>query len=156
MLRKDHSTDNSTTAEAGAHVTNVRINLGGPTVALVIFLLIVLAVAAWIIGQNTAERAHQERESRGQADQLQREMARDAAQIAREWAKQTGELTEAMSELKRQYRMTELKLDDWTVVAHRRGLVLPGDYTRGPQGNLDRESFQAPFVKHPLKPETPK
>jgi hypothetical protein len=37
--------------------------------------------------------------------------------------------------------MTELKLDDWTVVAHRAGLQLPGDYTRGPQGNLDAESF---------------
>lgn len=43
--------------------------------------------------------------------------------------------------LDRQYRMTELKLDDWTVVAHRAGLQLPGDYTRGPQGALDAESF---------------
>lgn len=48
------------------------------------------------------------------------------------------------SRLDRQYRMTELKLDDWTVVAHRAGLQLPGDYTRGPQGNLDRESFKQP------------
>ena len=47
-------------------------------------------------------------------------------------------------DLQRQYRMTELKLDDWTVVAHRSGLVLPGDYTRGPQGNLDSESFTQP------------
>lgn len=45
------------------------------------------------------------------------------------------------NKLDRQYRMTELKLDDWTVVAHRAGLQLPGDYTRGPQGNLDAESF---------------
>ena len=45
-------------------------------------------------------------------------------------------------DLQRQYRMTELKLDDWTVVAHRAGLVLPGDYTRGPQGNLDTDSFK--------------
>jgi len=44
--------------------------------------------------------------------------------------------------LDRQYRMTELKLDDWTVVAHRSGLHLAGDYTRGPQGNLDAESFR--------------
>lgn len=49
---------------------------------------------------------------------------------------------EDVLDLKRQYRMTELKLDDWTVVAHRSGLVLPGDYTRGPQGNLDSNSFQ--------------
>jgi hypothetical protein len=44
--------------------------------------------------------------------------------------------------LERQYRMVELKLDDWTVVAHRSGLMLPGDYTRGPQGNLDQESYK--------------
>jgi len=49
--------------------------------------------------------------------------------------------------LERQYRMVELKLDDWTVVAHRAGLVLPGDYTRGPQGNLDTESFDKPKPK---------
>lgn len=50
-------------------------------------------------------------------------------------------LEDAFLKLDRQYRMTELKLDDWTVVAHRAGLQLPGDYTRGPQGNLDAESF---------------
>lgn len=49
--------------------------------------------------------------------------------------------------LDRQYRMVELKLDDWTVVAHRSGLVLPGDYARGPQGNPDIESFQKPKGK---------
>jgi hypothetical protein len=52
-------------------------------------------------------------------------------------------LEDAFLKLDRQYRMTELKLDDWTVVAHRSGMVLPGDYTRGPQGNLDFESFKS-------------
>lgn len=51
------------------------------------------------------------------------------------------ELERRYDALDRQYRMTELKLDDWTVVAHRAGLQLPGDYTRGPQGDLDAESF---------------
>lgn len=51
-------------------------------------------------------------------------------------------LEDAFLKLDRQSRMTELKLDDWTVVAHRAGLQLPGDYTRGPQGNLDVESFK--------------
>lgn len=45
------------------------------------------------------------------------------------------------AKLDRQYRMVELKLDDWTVVAHRSGLVLPSDYARGPQGNPSEESF---------------
>lgn len=138
MLRKDHTTN----ASDNAHVTNLRIDLGAPTAILVIVMLIVLGLAAWIIGQNTAERRHQEVEQRAQADMLQREMLRTQADIQREWNKQTAELTEHMDELRRQSRMTELKLDDWTVVAHRKGLVLPGDYTRGPQGNLDSESFK--------------
>jgi len=57
------------------------------------------------------------------------------------------EMEDRFDDLRRQYRMTELKLDDWTVVAHRSGLVLPGDYTRGPQGNLDSESFTKPKGK---------
>ncbi|HEY3840958.1 MAG TPA: hypothetical protein VGL72_30515 [Bryobacteraceae bacterium] len=52
------------------------------------------------------------------------------------------QMERSFAHLDRQYRMTELKLDDWSVVAHRSGLVLPGDYTRGPQGNLDSESFK--------------
>ena len=55
----------------------------------------------------------------------------ERSQMEREFAK-----------LDRQYRMVELKLDDWTVVAHRSGLVLPTDYARGPQGNPDAESFR--------------
>jgi hypothetical protein len=43
--------------------------------------------------------------------------------------------------LERQYRMTELKLDDWNVTARRAGLVLKGDYSGGPGGNPDAESF---------------
>jgi len=57
------------------------------------------------------------------------------------------DMEDHFDDLRRQYRMTELKLDDWTVVAHRSGLVLPGDYTRGPQGNLDSESFTKPKGK---------
>jgi hypothetical protein len=56
-------------------------------------------------------------------------------------------LEDAFLKLDRQSRMTELKLDDWTVVAHRAGLALPSDYTRGPQGNLDTESFNVPQQK---------
>lgn len=51
------------------------------------------------------------------------------------------ELQYHFDNLDRQYRMVELKLDDWTVVAHRAGLALTGDYTRGPEGNLDSKSF---------------
>jgi hypothetical protein len=53
-------------------------------------------------------------------------------------------MEEKYDDLRRQYRMTEMKLDDWTVVAHRSGLALPGDYTRGPQGNPDVEAFKQP------------
>lgn len=120
MLRKDHCKDESTIAEAGAHVTNVRIDLGSTTLAVVTVLVAIIGACGVVIGVDIAERAHQERE----------------------WKTQTAILAEHLQELQRQYRMTELKLDDWTVVAHREGLVLPGDYTRGPQGNLDTESFK--------------
>lgn len=61
-------------------------------------------------------------------------------------------LVRSFDALDRQARMTELKLDDWTVVAHRAGLALPSDYTRGPQGNPDVKAFQPPAAA-PLKPE---
>ena len=48
---------------------------------------------------------------------------------------------EQFKALELKFRMAELKLDDTTVVLHRAGLQLPGDYTRGPQGDLDAESF---------------
>lgn len=57
--------------------------------------------------------------------------------------------------MERQFRMTELKLDDWTVVAHRAGLQLPGDYTRGPQGNLDAESFHIQEKDHGSRRDNP-
>lgn len=55
---------------------------------------------------------------------------------------------ESFAKVERQSRMTELKLDDYTVVMHRAGLALPGDYTRGPQGNLDAESFHLQEKDH--------
>jgi hypothetical protein len=54
------------------------------------------------------------------------------------------ELEDSFLKLDRQYRMVELKLDDWTVVAHRAGIVLPDDYARGPQGNPDSKAFNIP------------
>jgi hypothetical protein len=129
-LFKTPSADRSNTLEAGAHQTNLTINLGGPTMALVLLLLGVIGLAAWVIGENTAERKNQE------ALQRQHELT-----LQREWTRQTAALTEAMANLQRQYRMTELKLDDWTVTAKRAGIVLPGDYTRGPQGNPDAASY---------------
>lgn len=142
MLRKDRNTDASTTASDNAHVTNLKIDLGTPTTVLVLAVLLALGGACYVIGTNTAERKNQEVQERARADAVQRETFREQQQIQREWARQTATLTEHMDDLRRQYRMTELKLDDWTVVAHRRGLALPGDYTRGPQGNLDSESFK--------------
>lgn len=69
--------------------------------------------------------------------------------MGRNLARQS-ELEDKYAQMERQFRMTELKLDDWTVVAHRAGLQLSGDYTRGPQGALDAESF------HVLKPQRSK
>lgn len=89
--------------------------------------------------QREADAQRQEFERR--LDQSQRENDYRAQQARRQEDDRVASLKEAMLKLDRQYRMTELKLDDWTVVGHRAGLALPGDYTRGPQGNLDAESF---------------
>jgi hypothetical protein len=87
--------------------------------ATVISLTVVIAACGFTIGLDMSDRSAFERQ----------EQQRAAA------------FHDSMQDLQRQYRMAELKLDDWTVVAHRAGLQLPGDYTRGPQGNMDPESF---------------
>lgn len=113
-LNPEHCTDESVTAHEHANVNNVRVDLGGTTLLMVILLVAIIGACGVVIGLDISERAQMER---------------------------------AFTQLDRQYRMTELKLDDWTVVAHRAGLQLPGDYTRGPQGNLDTESFKQPKGK---------
>jgi hypothetical protein len=98
-----------------------------PTLGVMVFILCVCCV---VIGMDMSDRHAQDREFDRRAAQAQREADQRAAQ-----------LVEAMTKLDRQYRMTELKLDDWTVTAHRAGIVLPDDYARGPQGNPDAKAF---------------
>lgn len=95
-------------AECGSSVNNIRIELGGMTLVVVVLLAVVIGSCGLVMGLNLSKQQR---------------------------------LDEDFLDLKRQYRMTELKLDDWTVVGHRAGLVLPGDFARGPQGNLDKDSF---------------
>lgn len=96
---------------------------------LITFTVIVSACGV-VMGIDIADRSNRDQAAHERLDAF-----------SREEAKRTQELHDALQDLQRQYRMTELKLDDWTVVAHRAGLQLPGDYTRGPQGDLDAESF---------------
>jgi len=107
-------------SDHGSSSNNIRIDFGGATLLVVCVLVTIIGACGVVMGIDIAERSAQEREA----------------------ARNTAALAEKMQDLQRQYRMTELKLDDWTVVAHRSGLVLPGDYTRGPQGNLDSDSFK--------------
>jgi hypothetical protein len=108
-----------------ASMHRVAISIGGSMFLVIVALLLVIGACGVVIGMDIADRSAQQRE----------------------WARDTAQLTEKMDDLRRQYRMTELKLDDWSVVGHRAGLALPGDYTRGPQGNLDSESFTKPKEK---------
>lgn len=91
-----------------ANVNNVRIDLGGTTLLVVVVLVAIIGACGVMMGLDYAER---------------------------------GFYIRKFDDLDRQYRMVELKLDDWTVVAHRAGLQLPTDYARGPQGNPDAQSF---------------
>lgn len=75
------------------------------------------------------------------ATELQTDYFLHAAQQAQQTESEITHYRDKFTALERQYRMVELKLDDTAVVLHRAGLQLTGDYTRGPQGNLDAESF---------------
>jgi len=100
---------------------------------VVLLLTIIIGAAGVVMGTDISDRHAQQREFDRRAQQSQREADERAAM-----------LSEKLQDLQRQYRMTELKLDDWTVVAHRSGMILPGDYARGPQGNIDSQSFKQP------------
>ena len=75
------------------------------------------------------------------ATELQTDYFLHAAQQAQQTEQEITHYREKFTALERQFRMVELKLDDTAVVLHRAGLQIPGDYTRGPQGSLDAESF---------------
>jgi hypothetical protein len=122
---QDRCKDDSVTAAPRSTVNILRVDLGGTTLFVVAVLATIIGACGVVIGLDIAERA----------------------QMEREFQRGTAETSARLQDLQRQYRMTELKLDDWTVVAHRAGLQLPGDYTRGPQGNLDSESFKQPKGK---------
>ncbi len=128
MTRVGSSRDNaddSIRASEQSHVNNVRIDVGAPTLAIIVVLVALIGACGVVMGLNLSEQAA----------------------LQREFQRQTESTNKALEDMQRQSRMTELKLDDWTVVAHRSGLVLPGDYTRGPQGNPDVESFKQPKRK---------
>lgn len=121
-MSTQNNSDESLRQDGGSISNSSRVNieLGSATIAIVVSLMLVIGACGVVMGLNMAE---------------QRAMVR-------EFERTTLETSGHMAELQRQYRMTELKLDDWTVVAHRSGLVLPSDYTRGPQGNPDAQSFK--------------
>lgn len=123
MTRLGSSKDSIQSPSAGSSA--VSINIGGPTLAVIVVLAALIGACGVVMGMNLSEQAA----------------------LSREFQRDTAATNEKLQDLQRQYRMTELKLDDWTVVAHRSGLVLPGDYTRGPQGDLDSESFKKPKRK---------
>jgi len=160
MFRKDHCPNDSQNVDAPGgsnNKNNININLGGTT-------LLLLIASGIMLGLDIAERSSQERRAAAEAtavqtaiakqtadlqrswqintEQLQRDWFLNTSQLQRDWQSQTTLQVKKMDDLQRQYRMAELKLDDTTVVLHRAGLQLPGDYTRGPQGNMDAESFK--------------
>ena len=174
MLRKDHSPDLSQTTEGPGsnNKNNININLGGPTLLLLLACGVMLGLDISERSSQerlaTAERLSQEHHATAEAlatqraierqtadlsrawvvntEQLQRDWFLNTSQLQRSWESQTAIQKTAMENMQRQSRMTELKLDDTTVVLHRAGLQLPGDYTRGPQGNLDTEAFNGPTL----------
>lgn len=131
QIHPERCVDNTQNPTGGSSANHISINLGGATLIVVCILAAIIGAAGVAMGLNISEQ-----------HALVREVDRQNSQLAREFDRDTAITNEHLQDLQRQYRMTELKLDDWTVVAHRSGLVLPGDYIRGPQGNPDSESFK--------------
>lgn len=123
--------------------------------ALILAVMFAVGMSAWSlarVGYIHDEMARRDADHQGReqqqaaafsyhATEMQTDYFLHAAQQSREIEHEIVHYREQFAKLERQYRMTELKLDDATVVMHRAGLQLPGDYTRGPQGSLDAESF---------------
>ncbi len=141
------ASDDSVRAQGRANVAIAKIvdKLGRGSAAIILVAAFAsLAIAAWSAGrvQSLGDYVHADHDA----------YQRDALAMNIEYQHELSHYVEEFNKMERQFRMTELKLDDWTVVAHRSGLALPGDYTRGPQGNLDAESFHIPQ----RKPKGPK
>jgi len=139
VTRLGSSRDNAETTQSptgGSSANHISIDLGGLTLLVVVMLACLIGACGVVMGIDISDRHAHDREFDRRMQQAQREEDTRASDLSAKFL-----------DLQRQYRMTELKLDDWTVVAHRSGLVLPGDYTRGPQGNLDSQSFKQPKRK---------
>lgn len=71
-------------------------------------------------------------------------------QLARTYQTQAEQTRDTLKQLQTQSRVTELKLDDYNVTLRRAGIRLKGDFTRGPMGNPDAESFNMKLRKNPI------
>lgn len=144
------ATDSSVRARGRANVAiaNITEKLGrGASAIILAAAFIAMFCAAWAAGRVAtlgdvirADHDAYQRDAQSARDSYER----DSRGLYLAYQNELQHYREDFQKMERQFRMTELKLDDWTVVAHRSGLALPGDYTRGPQGNLDAESFQVP------------
>ena len=70
-------------------------------------------------------------------------------QLARTYQTQAEQTRDTLKQLQTQSRVTELKLDDYNVTLRRAGIRLKGDFTRGPMGNPDAETFNMKLRKNP-------
>lgn len=60
----EHCADESVTAHERGNVNNVRIDLGGPTLAVVIGMLVIIAGCGLIMGLNLAKQDQMDRDFR--------------------------------------------------------------------------------------------
>lgn len=153
QVHPEHSPDESIHSNtAPVQQTKVILTERG---AILLVAALALGLAAWSVarvGYLHDEMIRQAADANRRADtqatafmyhatELQTDYFLHAAQQAQQNEQEITHYRERFNALERQYRMVELKLDDTSVVLHRAGLQIPGDYTRGPQGSLDAESF---------------
>lgn len=131
--------------------------LGKNERALVLVSLVVaVGMSAYSLAKVTGSVELQAQRSQQQAatyalaqSQAAQTYALATEQLARTYQTQAEQTRDTLKQLQTQSRVTELKLDDYNVTLRRAGIRLKGDFTRGPVGNPDAESFNMKLPKNP-------
>ena len=122
--------DNTQNPTGGSSANHISINLGGATLIVVCILAAIIGAAGVAMGLNISEQ-----------HALVREVDRQNSQLAREFDRDTAITNEHLQDLQRQYRMTELKLDDWTVLLKMRAANTNSKWEMSQSVNVEPEKY---------------
>lgn len=123
---------------------------------MLVSVVVAVGMAAYAVARvdGAVEIQAQRAQAQASAYQLAQSQAAQTYQLAtqqlsRDEQNRAETLRDQFKQLQQQSRLTELKLDDYNVTLRRAGIRLKGDFTRGPMGNPDAESFGVKLRKNP-------